>query len=418
MNVLALTPGGSALARRIGNVFPEARLWLPVGGDEGIDAGAGDTDAHGAGIIDATTTNDTAEATVLRWRPPLRNTFGLIFSAGKPILFIGALGILVRLLAPRIADKRTDPPVIALDEGGRFVISVLAGHWGGANELAKEVSRRIGAVPVITTATDVAGLPAVDTFARRWGARIEPWAAVKKIASAQLRGDAIKWLADERFLPVLKKLEPAFPWHPSQKPTREPLWKQPASGMSPSGDQISGALTSDEASLCELNQKTKTQRVLFSSRWVEPPVDLRLFPRCLIAGIGCRRGVSLEQVHVAFREACQIVDIHPRCLTAIASAWVKAEEPALIALAKTYDVPFRTFSADEIQACCASHREIGGSLFVADAIGVKAVCEPTALLTHPQARLLLKKRAAGPVTVALAEVPWPSSDWDQATGIR
>ncbi|MZP28534.1 hypothetical protein GTO91_02190 [Heliobacterium undosum] len=387
MNVLALTPGGSALARRIGNVFPEARLWLPADGDGGVpEGGRSDVTDHpnSAGRIDAAIVNGAVKTAISHWRPPLRDTFGPIFSSGKPILFIGALGILVRLLAPRIADKRTDPPVIALDEGGRFVISVLAGHWGGANELAEEVGRRIGAIPVITTATDVAGLPAVDTFARRWGARIEPWAAVKKIASAQLRGDAIKWLADERFLPVLKELEADFPWQPLREPIGEPT----------------------------------ISRVLFSSRWVEPPVDLRLFPCCLVAGIGCRRGVSLEQVHVAFQEACRIADVHPRCLTAIASAWVKAEEPALIALAKTYDVPFRTFSADEIQACCDSHREIGGSSFVADTIGVKAVCEPTALLTHPQARLLLKKRAAGPVTVALAEVPWPSSDWDQATGTR
>ncbi|MBM7867203.1 cobalamin biosynthesis protein CbiG [Heliobacterium gestii] len=400
MNVLALTPGGSALAQRIGAAFPEARLWLPAACAEDV-GGAGD-----AGDTDTTRRERPSEGPVAavpageaitRWRPPLRETFGQIFAEGKPLLFIGALGILVRMLAPRIADKRTDPPVIALDEGGRFVISILSGHWGGANELAEEVGRRIGAVPVITTATDVNALPAVDTFARRWGARVEPWGAVKKIASAQLRGEPVEWLADERFLPLLNELEGAFPW----QPRRESLPTGSPAEATPSGKREAAA-----------------RRVLFSSHWDEPPVDLRLFPRSIVAGIGCRRGVSLEQVLRAFREACQAAAVHPHCLAAIASAWVKAEEKALLDLAKEYKVPFLTFSADQIQACCASHREIGGSQFVTDAIGVKAVCEPTALLTHPQARLLLKKRAVGPVTVALAEVPWPSSDWDRATATR
>lgn len=96
---------------------------------------------------------------------PLAEWTGKQFAAGNALLFIGACGIAVRSIAPHVKDKLSDVPVLVADEAGQFVIPLLAGHYGGANRLAGELSRALGATAVLTTATDVNGLFAVDVFA-------------------------------------------------------------------------------------------------------------------------------------------------------------------------------------------------------------------------------------------------------------
>ena len=88
------------------------------------------------------------------------------FRYREALVFIGAMGIAVRSAAPYIKDKLTDPPLIVIDEAGRYVIPVLSGHVGGANSFALEIADAIGAEPVLTTATDVSGTFSVDLFAR------------------------------------------------------------------------------------------------------------------------------------------------------------------------------------------------------------------------------------------------------------
>ena len=94
------------------------------------------------------------------------------FREGTPLIFVSALGIAVRTIAPFVKDKLTDPPVLVLDEQALHVIPVLSGHYGGANELAARIAAALGADPVITTATDVNGAFSVDVFARENGLKI------------------------------------------------------------------------------------------------------------------------------------------------------------------------------------------------------------------------------------------------------
>ncbi|QGG46901.1 cobalt-precorrin 5A hydrolase [Heliorestis convoluta] len=382
MNIIALTPGGANLGSRIASVFPESILWIP----EDLDF-LGETNRY------------------RRWKKPLQPTFGGIYQEGRPILFIGALAILVRFLGPLMTNKKQDPPVVALDEKGHHVIAVLSGHWGGANELAHQVAQAIDAKPVITTATDVVEVPAVDLFARRYGARIDPWENVKKISSALLRQQPVQWLMEEKFLQywqryIKNKLSPLDKEY-KVAPELQIPWQTWTSHIKDEEEKRELALG---------DNKGNNLTVLCTSTRKKSPATITLYPRYIVAGIGCRRGVSLEKVKAALHQAFVEAEIDERCLLAIASGWIKKEEPALVELARERELPFYTFQPYEIENCCNQHEEITASSFVYQTIGVKALCEPAALLVHQRSRLLVTKRSYGPVTIALAEAPWPLLD--------
>ena len=116
-----------------------------------------------------------------------------IFTRYDLIIYIMALGITVRAIAPHVQHKTVDPAILGVDELGTFVISVLSGHLGGANDYAREVAEIIGATPVITTATDVHGKVAPDAIARHLQARVEPISALKTINGAIARGETVDY---------------------------------------------------------------------------------------------------------------------------------------------------------------------------------------------------------------------------------
>lgn len=127
------------------------------------------------------------------------------FASADGLLFIGACGIAVRAIAPLVRDKASDPAVLVMDEAGQYVIPILSGHIGGANAMAREIAARTGARPVITTATDVRGVPAIDTWAVRNGCAIENKAAIQAVSSAALEGKDVGVMITER------TMEPPFP---------------------------------------------------------------------------------------------------------------------------------------------------------------------------------------------------------------
>ena len=143
IRIVALTPAGAALGRRLHERLPGATLWLP-----------------------ARLQPDYPEA-----RPfeSLHLVFAEAFRTKASLVGIMATGIAVRHAAPLLKGKDSDPAVVVMDEQGRFAVSLLSGHLGGANALARTVAALIGATPVITTATDVQGLPAIDSMAAGLG---------------------------------------------------------------------------------------------------------------------------------------------------------------------------------------------------------------------------------------------------------
>ncbi len=302
---------------------------------------------------------------------PLAEAAGGLFDAYDGLVMIMALGIVMRVLAPHIRDKRTDPAVVVLDEGGGFVISALSGHLGGANDLARELAGIIGAVPVITTATDVHGLGAVDVLARDYHMAMEPFDAVRGVNSALVNGGRVGLYAEYR-LPEIPR----------------------------------GFILMEEQDGPPVDWK-----VLITGRNLTPQGGRTLYlrPRNLVVGIGCRKGAGAGEILDSIRESLKILDKSPLCIKSLATVDLKAGEPGLKKAATSLGVPLLIYSREDIKNIFdAGGAGLTFSPLVQQKIGVGGVCEPVALLACPRGRLILNKTKYPGITVAVAE---ESSGW-------
>jgi cobalamin biosynthesis protein CbiG len=304
---------------------------------------------------------------VVEPRTALRQVLADAFTAGRPLVCVMALGIVVRLLGPLTRDKHAEPAVLVVDEAGRFVIPVLGAHAAGANALAADLARAIGGTAVVTTASDAAGLPAIDLLGRDWGWKREGDEHLTAVAAAVVRGDAVgvwqdtgrrDWCADwpESFI-HLDAWPPGRPW--------------------PALLVISDRLLSLEG--------------------CGPAVVYR--PPTLILGVGCRRGTPCGEIDDLFDEVSRTQRLSPLSLGVVATVDLKADEPGLIEFAARRGVPLRAFSTAELA-------EVGPlptpSAVVRAKIGIAGVAEPAAMLAAGTRELLMPKRRGARVTMALA----------------
>lgn len=278
------------------------------------------------------------------------------FAQADGLIFVCAAGIAVRAIAPFVRSKTTDPAVVVLDEGGNFAISLLSGHLGGANELAERVARISGAMPVITTATDVNRLFAVDVFAKANRLVITDMTLAKEVSAALLAGRPVGFCSS---LPVLDAM-------PSE--------------LGGEGARIGVAVTSNPQ---------------------EKPFDrtLQLIPRRIDVGIGCRRGKDAQALEALLLETLCTFGLLPAQVNSVASIDLKKDEPGLLYVCQKYGLPFRTFSAEELMAVPGSFSE---SAFVENRTGVDCVCERAAVLASGGG-LICHKRAKNGMTIALAK---------------
>ena len=291
----------------------------------------------------------------------LRDFIAPIFKRENILIFIGAAGIAVRGIAPHLCSKTTDPPVLVIDEPGRYVIPILSGHLGGANRLAERIADRIGAVPVITTATDLHRIFAVDLFASENGYSIQNPEMIKVVSSRLLEN-----------LPVGLSTE------------LEIIGPLPANlhRQDPGTVGIYIGLDADE------NPFDKT---------------LHLIPKCHHLGIGTKRGIDFNSLHRFFLDALQSLSVPVESIGSLSSIDLKKDEKAINALAARYGIPFRTYTKSEL---LGFEQEFDASEFVRDKIGVGNVCEISAWLSSGKGKIILKKTIRSGMTLAVAEEPW------------
>lgn len=298
-------------------------------------------------------------------------------------VFVGAAGIAVRAVAPWVRDKMTDPAVVVVDEGGQFAVSLLSGHLGGANALARQVAKAIGAQPVITTASDVEGVCGVDLWARDHGLVITDRVQARKVQMAVLEGNPVTVFWDPW-------LEACLPWLGREELPQGWTWSPEA--ISQSGEEFEK---------CPGRQKVRIGITLRSEKEKaqKNPV-LWLVPQILTVGVGCRRGVAGERIRERVQQVLEEAGLDPGAVCRIASIDRKKEEPGILALARHWQVPYETFPAARLETV---EQPVEESEFVRSVTGTGNVCERAALLAAGQcSRLVVKKQAGEGITVAVA----------------
>lgn len=288
-------------------------------------------------------------------------------------IFIMATGIVVRVIAPLIEAKEKDPAVVVMDDAGKFAISLLSGHLGGANELAVCCAFITGAREVITTATDVHGLPSFDMLAKDHGWEIDDLSRVKLLNSL---------LLDDEEIAVADATGLVRPWFHGR-------------GRLHFFDTFVAAWRSD------------AKGILFVANSIIPPQLqserlLVLRPKNLVLGIGCNSGTEAEEIEGVVVATLKRLFLSLRSVRCIATAAAKREEPGLLAFAESHSLPLVCYESAELNKIPVPSPP---SAHAMEAIGATGVAEPAALLASAGGRLILKKVKSGNVTLAIAENP-------------
>lgn len=351
---------------------------------------------------------------------------GKQFEKADALIFIGACGIAVRSIAPHIVCKKTDPAVLVIDECGKFVISLLSGHLGGANDLALRAAEILGAQPVVTTATDLHKQFAVDVFAKRNGAEIRNMTAAKEVSAALLAGKKVGFYSE-------------FPWE-GKLPQGLVLCDR--DGNVTEGAAGNEALETGKRILADYGRFYAAQETLTEDYGESPETEkmkvqpdasplsafhgdkehlpigiaVTIHPSChpftstvivvpsvLTLGLGCKKGKEEHAILDAVRSCLEKNDLYQEAFERIASIDLKKDEKGIHALSEKWQIPFYIYTADELRSAGA---EFTISAFVQSVTGVDNVCERSAVLASDFGRLLQKKEGAGGVTTAVAAREW------------
>ncbi|ADH86282.1 cobalt-precorrin 5A hydrolase [Desulfurivibrio alkaliphilus] len=316
IGVLAMTAGGRKLAARLAAELEGAEL-VPV--DGGIKA-----------------------------------TLAGAWSRYQGLVCIMAAGIVVRAVAPLLRDKYHDPGLVVVDECGQHAISLLSGHRGGGNELARRVALLCRGQAVITTASEVLGLPALDL-----------------------------WAEDRQLVPA----------------TPEVMTRAAARLVNRGTLRVYSEETADElpAGLEPVAEPGAAELIIsIHDHW--PPGTLLLHPRCLVLGIGCNRGTPATELATAIDELLAAHRLAPAAIHNLASIDLKQDEPGLLELAASRRWPLVFYSKDELNQVAG----LKPAPAVLKATGAGGVSEPAALLSSGNQQLMIRKQKWRNVTLALA----------------
>ena len=323
------------------------------------------------------------------------------FRTGAVLIFIGAAGIAVRAIAPHVKDKKTDAAVIVMDEKGRFAVPVLSGHIGEANLFAGMAAAITGGQTVLTTATDVNRLFAVDVLANRNELVISDMTKAKLFSAALLESRAARIMIPDRFADLIR-VEGEVPEEAAVVRTEEV--------RAGDGPPLTDARVDEPRLVDARADGPRLTDVVISPGTVDPAGPLQLVPRCLYLGVGCRRGKDAGDLLQFLKDEMAKAGLSPAAVRSLNSIDIKKDEAGLITCAKELGVPFRTFPAEILRA---AEGDFTPSSFVAETTGVDNVCERAAWAAAteegggPGRRFILRKTARDGMTLAvvMAEVP-------------
>ncbi|MFD5893378.1 precorrin-3B C(17)-methyltransferase [Streptomyces sp. NPDC060366] len=379
---------------------------------------------------------------------PVREAVERAFAECEQLVCFLATGATVRLLAPLLTDKASDPGVVCVDEGGRYAVSLLGGHGGGANSLATEVGSALAATPVITTATDATGIPGLDTLGLPTeGAVATVTRAILDGTPVTLHADAV-WplpplppnvrrgaplgggegdsggpggaLAAERVISGAPEGVAPRPASRAHRPTAGAPGAQTPLVAAP--DQPGAALAAERpvvgpdtaGTSADVDAPAHTgpspggtspegpvpptpgstgPRLLVTDRTVDlGPADVVLRPPSLVVGVGASRGVGVDEVYGLVRDVLRDAGLSVLSVVELATVDAKADEPGIVGAAARLGVPVRTYPADTLAAIAVPNPSDAPLA----AVGTPSVAEAAALAAGRGGELLVPKRKSTP----------------------
>lgn len=367
---------GDDRKRQSATTIADQGSW-PNGGAVEDGAGGGAVDGGGnaaaIGLVAVTAAGRTAAAELAATWPGETRTYTGPVAEGLPRAFAEcravvaflATGAVVRLLAPHIRDKDGDPGVVCVDEARRFAVALLGGHAGGANELACRTATVLGCEPVLTTASDVSGAPALDELAATMGWRTEPGSRLSQVGAALLSGEPVDLVTDRTW--------PLPPLPANVASTAQPTPGRPAIVV--------------------------TDRIAVPDDHVGSAVVYR--PATLVVGVGASRGASAREILHLVEQALAAAGLSAMSVHCLATVDVKAREPGIVESADSLGVPLVTHPAEALARVAVPNP----SEVVRAEVGTPSVAEAAALRTDPscpRATLLVEKLKSPNATVAIA----------------
>lgn len=274
------------------------------------------------------------------------------------IICVMATGIVVRTLAPLCTDKRKDPCVLVLDEKGKFIISLLSGHVGGGNALARELADKLDAQAVITTASDVTGHTALDLWAQRNGLFVTDKSKLTSLSAKLVNSGSLKIFTDCEVSQLPKDLRQVSVWTEAD--------------------------------------------IIVSDRAFDQNDSLLLRPCNVYIGLGCNRGTDVHAFETAIAELLGKYHISREAVACYASIDLKNDETGMLAFVENEQRAIRFYSKDQLN--CVDG--VSSSAAVLKATGAKGVAEPAAILAaeskQSDVKLIVRKQKWKDVTAAIA----------------
>jgi len=273
------------------------------------------------------------------------------------VLFL-ATGAAARLVAPLLEDKLHDPGVVCVDDATRFAVALTGGHGGGANVLARRVAEALGATPVVTTASEAVGVPALDSLGEELGFQVEEGTDLAAVGAALVSGERVAVVSERRW--------PLGPL--PENVVRAEVPEPPA--------------------------------IIISDRTVEVPRPAVVYrPPSLVVGVGCSRGVAAAEILSLLERSLREAGLSKMSVASLASISVKSGETGLLEAAEELGVPLRFYPAEELSGMKAPNP----STVVEGAVGTPSVAEAATLASG--AELVLEKRKSQMATVAVGRLP-------------
>ena len=351
--IIALTRPGTETGRRLHRLLPGSWLYAPARFLEPEEQ-----DKQG----------------IVPYSVSVRQALQRAFREHNALICIMASGIVVRELAPLLRSKHTDPAVVVLDQQGRYAVSLLSGHEGGANRLARQVANLLGGTAVLTTASDVLGLPPLDLLGQKEGWALRRGEQLAALSAALVNGvpvGVVQEAGDEG-------------WWPDPIPAN--LRRYP--------------------SLAALQEAAPAAALLITFRRVPEefpkavPRTVIYHPPCLAVGVGCNRGTPAGEILAAVEQTFAEEGLAIESVCCLATIEDKADEEGLLEVCRIRSWPLKVFSREEI----ATVKEVPNpSAWTQRALGVMGVAEPAALLAADSNELLVEKHRFPNVTVAVAK---------------